>query len=172
MKREIKSMEPKYLKESLDLVEQVFTAYADAEEGRIVRSLVEELELLMVDGEDRVIGYVMFSGFYLEGKYEGELLLLSPAAVAVPFQRQHISRELIEFGFARAVKMGYKAVLVEGNPANYRARGFATANEHGIVPGASVHLPAIECLMVKELVPGALDGIKGRVEYDFYEALR
>lgn len=32
MKREIKSMEPKYLKESLDLVEQVFTAYADAEE--------------------------------------------------------------------------------------------------------------------------------------------
>ena len=88
MKREIKSMEPKYLKESLDLVEQVFTAYADAEEGRIVRSLVEEirskkyylpeLELLMVDGEDRVIGYVMFSGFYLEGKYEGELLLLSP----------------------------------------------------------------------------------------------
>ena len=62
MKREIKSMEPKYLKESLDLVEQVFTAYADAEEGRIVRSLVEEirskkyylpeLELLMVDGED------------------------------------------------------------------------------------------------------------------------
>ena len=61
---------------------------------------------------------------------------------------------------------------MEGNPANYRARGFATANEHGIVPGASVHLPAIECLMVKELVPGALDGIKGRVEYDFYEALR
>lgn len=182
MKREIKSMEPKYLKESLDLVEQVFTAYADAEEGRIVRSLVEEirskkyylpeLELLMVDGEDRVIGYVMFSGFHLEGKYEGELLLLSPAAVAVSFQRQHISRELIEFGFARAVKMGYKAVLVEGNPANYRARGFVTANEHGIVPGASVHLPAIECLMVKELVPGALDGIKGRVEYDFYETLR
>lgn len=183
MNRIIKKMEPRYLKESLDLVEQVFTAYAgDAEEGRTVRSLVEEirskkyylpeLELLMVDEGGRAIGYVMFSGFHLEGRYEGELLLLAPAAVAVPFQRQHISKELIEFGFSRAVEMGYKAVLVEGNPANYQARGFRTSSDYGIVPGKSVHLPAVECLMVKELVPGALEKIKGRVEYDFYKSLR
>ena len=181
MKRTIKSMSPQYLEESLELVERVFTAYKDVEEGRLVRRLVEEirskkyylpeLELLMADEDDRVIGYVMFSGFHLEGKYEGELLLLSPAAVAVPFQRQHISRELIEFGFSRAVQMGYRAVLVEGNPANYRARGFRTSSDYGIVPGPGLHLPAADCLMVKELVPGALEKIKGQVEFDFYETL-
>ena len=43
MKRIIKSMEEKYLGPSLDLVEKVFTAHSDAEEGKLVRSLVEEI---------------------------------------------------------------------------------------------------------------------------------
>ena len=38
--------------------------------------------------------------------------------------------------------------------------------------GKSVHLPAIECLMVKELEEGALTTMKGLVEYDDYEALK
>ena len=69
MKRIIKAMEEKYLVPSLELVEQVFTAHSDPEEGSLVRSLVEEirskrfyvpeLELIMVDGDtDEVIGYV------------------------------------------------------------------------------------------------------------------
>lgn len=181
MERIVKSMEERYLQKSLDMVETVFTEYDCAREGKLVRALVEEirgkrfylpvLELIMVDGHDEVIGYAMFSRFHLEGKYEEELLLLSPVAVKTELQRQHISRELIEYGFARAKEMGYKAVIVEGNPRNYRSRGFVTAADHGILPGRTVHLPAIECLMVKELVPGALEGIKGVVEYEDYETL-
>ena len=86
MKRIIKSMETKYEAKSLDLVEQVFTEYDNEQEGKLVRSLIEEirnhtnylpeLELIMVDELDEVIGYVMFSRFSLEGKYADELLLL------------------------------------------------------------------------------------------------
>ena len=57
--RTIKSMENKYLLPSLELVQEVFTQHSDAEEGALVRSLVEEirakrfyvpaLELVMVD---------------------------------------------------------------------------------------------------------------------------
>lgn len=181
MERIIKSMEDKYLNKSLDLVEAVFTDHENAEEAKIVRSLVEEirskrfylpeLELVMVDETDEVIGYVMFSRFHLGGKYQQELLMLTPAAVKTSLQRQHISKELIEYGFQRAVELGYKAVIVEGNPRNYRARGFVTAADHGILPGKTVHLPAIECLMVKELVPGTLQQIHGSVEYDDYKVL-
>lgn len=181
MERIIKSMEDKYLDKSLDLVEAVFTDHENAEEAKIVRSLVEEirskrfylpeLELVMVDETDEVIGYVMFSRFHLGGKYQQELLMLTPAAVKTSLQRQHISKELIEYGFQRAVELGYKAVIVEGNPRNYRARGFVTAADHGILPGKTVHLPAIECLMVKELVPGTLQQIHGSVEYDDYKVL-
>jgi len=181
MKRIIKSMEEKYLLPSLELVETVFTDHESAEEGKLVRSLVEEirskrfylpqLELIMVDDSDAVIGYVMFSRFHLEGKYEDELLILTPAAVKTELQRQHISKELIEFGFERAKEMGYKAVIVEGNPMNYRSRGFVTSADFGIVAAESVGLPAVECLMVKELVPGGLNGIHGTVSYHDYATL-
>ena len=180
--RIIKSMEEKYLVPALELVEAVFTDHENAQEGRLVRSLVEEirskrfylpkLELIMVDENDEVIGYVNFARFHLEGRYENELLLLSPVAVKTSLQRQHISRELIEYGFERAKEMGYKAVIVEGNPMNYRSRGFVTSARYGITAHESVGLPAPECLMVKELIPGGLDGIHGEVCYADYECLR
>lgn len=181
MKRTILSMEERYLVSSLDLVETVFTDHANAQEGKMVRSLIEEiramdtylpeLELIMTDEADQVIGYAMFSRFHLEGKYADRLLLLSPVAVKTQLQRQHISKELIEYGFARAKELGYQAVIVEGDPRNYRPRGFVTAADHGILPGKSVHLPAIECLMVRELVPGALETIHGTVDYSDYKSL-
>ena len=182
MNRIIKSMENKYLLPAAELVETVFTAYSDAEEGELVRSLVEEirtmrtylpeLELVMVDDDtDEIIGYCMFSRFHLEGRYENELLLLSPVAVKTKLQRQHISRDLIEYGFKKAVDLGYKACIVEGNPLNYRNRGFVTSADHGITAHESVGLPAVECLMVKELVPGGLEGIHGQVSYKDYHTL-
>lgn len=178
--REITAMKPEYLRSSLELVERVFTEHENAQEGKLVRSLVEEirckkyylpeLELLMLeDGEP--VGYVMFSRFHLGGKFDDRLLLLSPAAVRTDLQRQHICRDLIEYGFDRAREMGFTAVIVEGNPANYRARGFVTSTLHGIVPSENVHLPHPDCLMVRELVPGGLQGISGEVDYGMYEAL-
>ena len=40
---------------------------------------------------------------------------------------------------------------------NYRSRGFVTSADFGITAHESVGLPAPECLMVKELVPGGLN---------------
>lgn len=68
--------------------------------------------------------------------------------------------------------MGYKAVIVEGNPMNYRSRGFVTSAPFGITAHESVGLPAPECLMVRELVPGGLDDIHGQVNYCDYQSLR
>jgi len=182
MKRIVKSMEEKYLVPALELVEAVFTDSECAENGKLVRSLVEEirskrfylseLELIMVDEADEVIGYVNFARFHLDGKYEDELLLLSPVAVKTELQRQHISKELIEYGFEKAITLGYKAVIVEGNPMNYRSRGFVTSADYGITAHESVSLPAPECLMVRELIPGGLDGIHGQVNYSDYQCLR
>ena len=142
------------------------------EEIRSINTYIRPLELIMVDENDDPIGYVMFSRFHLEGRYENELLLLSPVAVKTELQRQHISKELIEYGFERAKEMGYKAVIVEGNPMNYRSRGFVTSADYGITAHETVGLPAPECLMVIELHPGGLSGIKGVVSYADYECLR
>ena len=181
MKRFIQSISDEYLLGSLELVEEVFTDSEGAESGKLVRSVVEEirskkyylpeLELLMLDENNSVIGYAMFSRFHLEGKYDDRLLLLSPVAVKTRLQRQHISKELIEYGFEKARELGYEAVLVEGDPRNYNPRGFVTSCVYGIVASPKVKLPAPECLMVKELTPGALDNIKGEVDFSYYESL-
>ena len=180
--RIIKSMEDKYLLPTLDLVQTVFTASETTEEGALVRRLVEEirskrfyipeLDLVMVNEADEPIGYCMFSRFHLEGNYEDRLLLLSPVAVKTELQRQHISKELIEHGFALAKELGFQVVMVEGNPRNYRSRGFVTSAPFGITAHESVGLPAPECMMVKELVPGGLEGIHGQVCYSDYDCLR
>ena len=182
MERTIKAMEEKFLLSSLELVEAVFTDHENAVEGKLVRSLVEEirgmntyipeLELIMVDEKDTPVGYCMFSRFHLEGRYEKELLILTPVAVKTELQRRHISKDLIEYGFEAAKKLGYKVVIVEGNPMNYRSRGFVTSADFGITAHESVGLPAPECLMVKELVPGALQNMHRQVSYSNYQSLR
>ena len=182
VKRYIKICSTQYQTASLDLVENVFTQHEDEKEGQMVRRLIEEirakafyipeLELIMTNEMDEVIGYAMFSRFHLENKYSDVLLLLSPVAVKTALQRQHISKELIEYGLKKAKDLGYKAVLVEGDPKNYRARGFKTAADYGIYASEKIHLPHIDCLMVQELVPDGLHDIHGILDFDFYEALR
>lgn len=181
MEKIIKSMEPKYLLPALDLVEDVFAKWDSPEEGRMVRRLVEEirakkyyipaLELIMVNESDEIIGYAMFSRFHIEGRYENELLILTPVAVKTELQRQHISKELLEYGFTKAAELGFKAILVEGNPKNYNPRGFQPSYLFEIEAGPNIKLPHPDCLMIKELAKGSLNKMKGLVDYSFYSAL-
>ena len=182
MERTIKICSEAYKLAALKLVEKVFSDWDSPEEGQLVRGLVEEirskkyyvpeLELIMTDEQDQIIGYAMFSRFHIEGRYEDELLLLSPVAVRTDLQRRHISKELLEYGFERARELGFKAVLVEGDPQNYTSRGFEPSYRYGIVAGPAIHLPRPDCLMVKELAPRALDNMRGMVDFSFYESLR
>ena len=181
MNKIIKSMENKYLLPSIDMVRRTFTNSETAEDAQVVVNIVEEirgmktyvpeLELVMVNDADEVIGYLMFSKLFLDGKIQDDLLVLNPVAVKTELQRQHISKELIEAGFEKAKSLGFKAVVVEGNPMNYRNRGFKTSCDYGIVAGESVGLPAPECLMVKELVENALENVSGVYEYTDYKSL-
>lgn len=182
MERIIKSVTEDRFIESMDFAYKVFCDSEGEEGALVVRNLiaeirskgyyVPELDLIMVNEHDEIIGHVMFSRFHIEGKYDNELLILTPVSVKTELQRRHISKDLIEYGFDRAKELGYKLCMVEGNPQNYRSRGFSTSADYGVYADESVGLPAPECLMIRELVPGALDGVSGYVNYGMYEALR
>ena len=146
MERIIRAIKKEEWETCLDFVERVFTDSEDAESGRLVRNLmseirsnryyVPELDLVMLNREGEIIGQTMFSRFHLEGGYEDELLILTPVAVKTELQRQHISKELIEFGLNRARELGFTVCIVEGNPQNYRPRGFRTSADYGIFADA------------------------------------
>ena len=181
MERIIKSVTENEIESSLDFVERVFTDSENEKEGKLVRNLVAEirskefyipeLDLIMVNENDEIIGHAMFSRFTIEGRYEKELLLLSPVSVKTELQRQHISKDLIEYGIQKARSLGYKLCMVEGNPLNYRPRGFVTSADYGVYADESVELPHPDCLMIQELVPGALKNVHGYVNYKMYENL-
>lgn len=97
--------------------------------------------------------------------------MLDSVAVKYEYQRQHISKELIERGFDLAREMGYKAVFVEGDPKNYTARGFMPSYRFGITASPNLRLPHPDCLMITELVEGALEKMSGQIDYGFYATL-
>ena len=181
MERIIKAVTANEMNSTLDFVEKVFTDSENVESGKLVRSLVAEirskkyyvpeLDLIMVNENDEIIGHVLFSRFHIEGRYEDELLILTPVSVKTEFQRQHISKALIEYGLNKAKELGYKLCMVEGNPQNYRSRGFVTSASYGVFADESVGLPHPDCLMIQELVSGALKGVNGYINYKIYKSL-
>ena len=69
MQKTIKAMETKYLQPSLEMIEDVFTKWDSPEEGKVVRSLVEEirskkyylpeLEIEKKENEDKLFIYLL-----------------------------------------------------------------------------------------------------------------
>ena len=182
MERVIRTVAEDEKEAVLDFVEKVFTDSETAEDGKIVRNLVAEirankyylpeLDLVMVKEDNEIIGHVMFSRFHIEGRYEDRLLILTPVSVKTELQRRHISKELIEYGLNKAREMGFEICIVEGNPMNYRPRGFVTSARYNVFAAESVGLPHEDCLMIQELIPGALDDVHGYVDYGFYKSLQ
>lgn len=64
-----------------------------------------------------------------------ELLILTPVAVKTQMQRQHISKELLEYGLEKA-----------------KEADFQSSYQFGIEAGPNIKLPSPDCLMVKEWV--------------------
>ena len=182
MERIIRSSKKEEFNSTLDFIEKVFTDSEGEENGKLVRNLlaeirtkkyyVPELDLIMVDENDEICGLALFSKFHIEGKYENEMLILTPVGVKTELQRQHISKDLIEYGLKKAKELGYKFCMVEGNPLNYRPRGFITSARYGVYAAESIGLPHEDCLMIQELIPGGLENVHGYLDYSYYESLR
>ncbi len=61
----------------------------------------------------------------------------------------------MEHSFEQASGLGYDVIVIFGSPANYAARGFKSCKRYGVC-SEDGRFPA--AMMVKELVPGVLDG--------------
>ena len=144
-------------------------AFGQENEGQLVVNLrmhsdfVPELSLVAeVDG--KVVGHILFFPIKVvdDGK-EFDSLSLAPMSVLPKFQKQGIGSALVKEGLAVAENLGYESVIVLGHAEYYPRFGFRPASQWDIrAPFEDV---PDEAFMAMELVDGALDNVRGVVEY-------
>ena len=117
---------------------------------------IPELDFVAeLDG--KIIGNIMYTKARLvdEDGAEKEILTFGPVCIAPEYQRKGYGKRLMEHSFEQAVRLGYDVIVIFGSPANYVARGFKSCKRYGVC-SEDGRFPA--AMMVKELVPGVLDG--------------
>ncbi len=87
-------------------------------------------------------------------------LLLGPIAVAAEWRSRGLGADLIRHSLDRAAELGHRIVLLVGDAPYYGRFGFTRAKMAGLTLPGPVELDRFLGL---ELVPGALDGVTGKV---------
>jgi putative acetyltransferase len=149
----------------LDAIRQVNRmAFAQEDEARLVDALRDggyvRLSLVAQD-EERVVGHILFSDLpIITDTGTVPALALAPMAVLPALQRQGIGSELVRRGLDRCREQGHRIVVVLGHPHFYRRFGFTPELAQPLLSPCRG-----EAWMATELVRGALDRVRGRVEY-------
>lgn len=122
------------------------------DDGEVLLSLVAE-----VDG--RIEGHILFTRLWIDpGSVPA--VALAPLAVSPTWQRRGIGGRLIEAGLEVLRQQDERIVFVLGHPSYYPRFGFE-ADKASLLESPFPR----ESYMALELVPWALDGIRGRVRY-------
>ena len=84
---------------------------------------------------------------------------MGPLSVLPAYQRRGIGSQLLQETLDKARKLGYKAVIIFGNPGFYERFGFKNAQQFMIQTSSGENF---DVFMALELQEGALDGISGK----------
>ncbi len=140
-------------------------AFGQDDEARLVDALRDGGYLrvsLVAEQGGQVVGHILFSDLsIITGAGTVPALALAPMAVLPEFQRQGVGSALVRRGLEECQRQGHRIVVVLGHPAFYPRFGFSPKL------AASLDSPfsGRESFMALELVPGALEGLAGRVQY-------
>lgn len=121
-------------------------------------SFIPELDVVAVHG-GRIVGNIVYAKSVIrtdDGK-ECEVLGMGPISVLPEYQRRGIGRQMIEHTKMKAREMGFRAILLYGDPDYYSRHGFVAAETLGIRTADDMYAAALQ---VCELQEEALSGRK------------
>lgn len=127
-------------------------------------AFIPELGLVAVDGT-RIVGSVMSLKSYIK-RDDGavfDVVSLGPIGVLPNSQRQGIGGEMIARSKEIARQLGYRAILLCGDPDYYTRQGFAAAQVYDIRNSENMYADALH---VCKLYEDALLGVSGRYYED------
>lgn len=116
--------------------------------------------MALYDGQ--VVGHVMFSPVNIADAPPLAAMGLAPLGVLPEYQHQGIGSALVYEGLEACRRAKIAVVVVLGDPQYYRRFGFRLARDFGLT---SKYDPEGAHFMAQALIPNALDGLSGTVDY-------
>lgn len=117
---------------------------------------------LVAEANGEIVGHILFSHLpIITDAQPVDTISLAPMAVHPSHQRHGIGSRLVEAGLDACRKRGHKIAVVLGHPDFYPRFGF----EARLAVPLSSPFGGGAAWMAMALVPGALSGIEGRVDY-------
>lgn len=121
---------------------------------------IQELDLVAVYEED-IIGHIISTKAKVIDSlnHAEEMLCVGPISVLPDFQKKGIGAQLMDSSISRAKKIGYKGMLLFGNPGYYYPFLFRNAIAYNIT---TKDYQNFEAFMGRELQVNGLAEVKGR----------
>jgi predicted N-acetyltransferase YhbS len=108
---------------------------------------------------NKIVGNIVYAEAKIkDNDKEYAVLTFGPLSVLPEYQNNGIGSKLINHTIKLSKEMGYKAIIIYGNPGYYKRFGFKESKEYDITNKDKKYPVA---LLVLELYPNALDGIRG-----------
>jgi putative acetyltransferase len=161
-----------------DVVQRAF-----GDEGDTIVRLVEDLRasldsepglsLVAVDGDEHVVGHVMFTRNVLDAPERlVDVQVLSPLAVLPGRQREGIGGELVRRGIESLARRGVPLVFLEGSPVYYSRFGFEPGSAHGFRrPSLRIPEPAFQVQLLPAYEPWMTGTLVYRHEFWDHDAV-
>ncbi|SKC42733.1 GNAT family N-acetyltransferase [Maledivibacter halophilus] len=148
-----------FSREGKDLV---FNEWVLVEKIRESEYYINDLSLV-AEAEGEILGHIMFTPMKIEGdSIPFDSLALAPVAVHKDFQKRGIGKHLVRAGIENAKNLGFKSIIVMGDPEYYTKFGFEKASKWKIGTTNDFN---DNCLFALELVEKGLVGVSGIIEY-------
>jgi putative acetyltransferase len=142
---------------------RAFETALEADLVDAVRPTARPLISLVAELDHAVVGHILFTPVTVrDGEATSKAIGLGPMAVVPELQRRGIGSRLVEAGLEASRELGEHVVVVLGHADYYPRFGFRPAAELGLRYRGPDFDPFF---FVAELENGALEGIRGMVEY-------
>jgi predicted N-acetyltransferase YhbS len=126
---------------------------------RNANEFIKELDYVAIYSNEIVGNIVYAKSKIIDTNKEYDVLTFGPLSVLPKYQNKGIGGKLINHTIKLSKEIGFKAIVIYGNPKYYEKFGFKNTREYRITDMEGNYNDA---LMVLELFPNTLENINGK----------
>jgi predicted N-acetyltransferase YhbS len=125
---------------------------------RKTKEFIKELDFVAMN-INKIVGNIVYVKSNVKNNgFKYDLITFGPISVLPEYQNKGIGTKLINHTVKLSKEMGYKGIIIYGDPEYYKRFGFKESKQYKITNKDNKYPAA---LLVLELYPNSLNGIEG-----------